>query len=158
MLAVKELDQLWHDDKELLAKELVYHLTPSQINYLLFSCENEEKEHSKGKNGCYYIPNSSPLVYSGFCAFSKMVRDARLYNNLSLPLFDNLRTGNWVLDYLQSRLENHSCYKDLVIWLTKYFGYIKVLPSHLKPKYFTRIIYVIREMVGQKISQTQKLT
>ena len=56
MLAVKELDQLWHDDKEPLAKELVYHLTPSQINYLLFSCENEEKEHSKGKNGCYYIP------------------------------------------------------------------------------------------------------
>lgn len=56
MLAVKELDNLWLEDRELLSKELIQHLRPSEINYLLYSCENEEREITKGKNGCYHVP------------------------------------------------------------------------------------------------------
>jgi len=36
MLAVKELDELWHVDRRKLAKELVGDLTPADINYLMF--------------------------------------------------------------------------------------------------------------------------
>jgi hypothetical protein len=36
MLAVKELDEVWHEDRRKLAKELVNHLTPAEINYLMF--------------------------------------------------------------------------------------------------------------------------
>jgi len=44
-----------------------------------------------------------PLPYAGFGAFSKMLREARFYNNLATPLFDNLRRGNWLLDFLIGR-------------------------------------------------------
>jgi hypothetical protein len=47
---------------------------------------------------------SSPtLPYAGFGAFIRILREARFYNTLSNPLFNNLRAGNWLLDFLISR-------------------------------------------------------
>ena len=33
------------------------------------------------------------------------MKKVRLHNDLSHPLFNNLREGNWLLDFLQNRLE-----------------------------------------------------
>lgn len=55
------------------------------------------------------------------------------------------------------RLEKRPCYNNLVVWMTKYFGYIKILPRHLIPKYFTRIHSIISHMVGFRIYNVQKL-
>jgi len=32
-----------------------------------------------------------------------MIKDARMENNLATPVFDNLRTGHWILDFLLKR-------------------------------------------------------
>jgi Central domain of human glycogen debranching enzyme len=55
MTAVKNLDELWLIDRTKLSKELVSHLDPSELNYLLFSTENEEREKMNNLRGCYYI-------------------------------------------------------------------------------------------------------
>lgn len=103
MLAIKELEDLKHADKVKLSKELASQFTTADINYLMFSSEPEERERTGGAHGTYHIPNYGNLQYAGFGAFLKILKDARLYNNLGIPLFDNLRQGNWLLDFLLRR-------------------------------------------------------
>lgn len=55
MTAVKTLDELWREDRTKMYKELVAHLEPTDLNYLLFSTENEEREKMNNLRGCYYI-------------------------------------------------------------------------------------------------------
>lgn len=156
MTAVKNLDESWLVDRNKLSKELVSHLEPCQLNFLLFSTENEEREKMNGVRGCYHI-DGKPLVYAGFAAFSKILRECRFYNVLSHPLFENLRKGNWLMDFLETRLEGKSYFDAFTEWLRKNFGYVKALPRHLIPKYFTRIVTIILEICQIRMFQTQQL-
>ena len=44
------------------------------------------------------------------------MKQVRLHNDLSHPLFNNLREGNWLLDFLQNRLEF-----NIIIFIKEYF-------------------------------------
>jgi len=85
------------------------------------------------------------------------LKDARLHNDLATPLFDNLRAGNWLLDYLQHRLENKPRLGNIFNWVQKYFNFLKVIPRHLIPKYFTRIFGVLTSAILQKAYKIQNL-
>lgn len=61
------------------------------------------------------------------------------------------------MDFLEERLENKNCFKSLYDWLKKYFGFVKILPRHLIPKYFTRIVTIIFEICRIRMFQNQKL-
>jgi len=56
--------------------------------------------------GNYVIPQegNSQLVYGGFGGVFERVLKAKRDNMLSAGLFDNLRQGNWLLDFLLNRL------------------------------------------------------
>ena len=58
-------------------------------------------------------------------------------NDLGLPLFNNLRNGPWLLEYLTNRLNkygsNISEFKNL---LNATFNELKGLPSHNIPSLF----------------------
>jgi len=42
-------------------------------------------------------------------------------------------------------------------WVQKYFDYLKVIPRHLIPKYFTRIFGVLTSVILQKTYKIQNL-
>jgi glycogen debranching enzyme len=157
MNAVKDLDELWNSDRAPLLKELMHNWTSEDLNFLLYSSENEEREKQKGQRGCYVLPNGQALVYAGFKSFSKIMRDCRFYNNLGHPLYENLRQGNWILDFLLSRFEKKSSMKHFLLWLARQFSYVKILPRHLIPKYFTRVTTVLLQVAHQKMAQAQRL-
>ncbi len=71
---------------------------------MLFSTDGEERERCN--HGLYHIPNYGNLVYGGFYGVLKPINDACNCNNLGHPLLENLRNGNWLIDYLSNRLEN----------------------------------------------------
>jgi len=155
--AIEELEQLKNIDKSRLAKELAEELTPADINYLLFSCESEESDWTHGGRSTFHLPNYGHLPYAGFGAFFRILKDARLKNDLATPLFDNLRAGNWLLDFLVNRLENKPRLGNIFNWVKKYFDYLKVIPRHLIPKYFTRVFGVLTSVILQKTYKIQNL-
>lgn len=45
------------------------------------------------------------LVYGGFGGILREIKLAKRYNNLSSKLFDNIREGDWLLEYYVGRLK-----------------------------------------------------
>lgn len=44
------------------------------------------------------------MVYAGFAGSFQMVLRAKKTTNLNEPLFQNLREGNWLMDYYLNRV------------------------------------------------------
>lgn len=112
-----------------------------EYNTLLFGCHNEE-EHNYGQ-GNYSIPEESykQLVYAGFAGVYQTILKAKRENKLSEGLFENLRKGNWLLNYYLERLKRYKHMKEIVEYLSNIFDLLSKLPRYLIPKYFTDFMY-----------------
>uniref|UniRef100_A0A672SGB7 Amylo-alpha-1, 6-glucosidase, 4-alpha-glucanotransferase n=1 Tax=Sinocyclocheilus grahami TaxID=75366 RepID=A0A672SGB7_SINGR len=82
---------------------LMSKLTLAEMNVLLFLCDAEEQEDG---GGCYNIPSWMPLKYGGLQGFVSVLSEIRPKNDLGHPFCDNLRQGDWMIDYVSSRLMN----------------------------------------------------
>ena len=90
--------------KKWTPESMVKNLGVSDINYLLFSCDAEEKEHNS--QGPYHIPGKGVVSYAGLAGIYQDLRNAAIKNDLGIPLFNNLRTGHWLLDFIVNRSIN----------------------------------------------------
>jgi glycogen debranching enzyme len=82
------------------------------------------------------------------------LEEIRKTNDMGHPLFDNLRAGNWLMDYVVGRLSNKPVNLDPIdnciffttltrltrLYMRTAFELIKGLPRHLIPKYFDIVI------------------
>ena len=62
------------------------------------------------------------FLTTGFVHVLNSTRDA---NDLGHPLFNNLRSGDWMLDYISNRLHNNFGTKKLGIWFQRVFDTLK---------------------------------
>eukprot|EP00922_Rhytidocystis_sp_ex-Travisia-forbesii_P065763 GHVS01097677.1.p1 GENE.GHVS01097677.1~~GHVS01097677.1.p1 ORF type:complete len:1823 (-),score=304.21 GHVS01097677.1:256-5724(-) len=79
--------------------------------YLLYSCEKEEKDLTRGSRGVYEIPGHGKLVYSGLVGVTSLLdqlRDDAPSKALQHPLCTNVRQGQWLLEYLCDRLDGNA--------------------------------------------------
>ncbi|KAK8874436.1 glycogen debranching enzyme [Apiospora arundinis] len=112
------------------------------LNFLLYRCDAEERDGSDGKDGVYDIPSHGKLVYAGLQGWWSILKDIIKDNNLAHPLCQNLRDGQWVLDYTIGRLERASEKPQFsrlakpAAWLKERFDAIRGIPSFLLPRYF----------------------
>ncbi|KAK8049453.1 glycogen debranching enzyme [Apiospora phragmitis] len=112
------------------------------LNFLLYRCDAEERDGSDGKDGVYEIPGHGKLVYAGLQGWWSILKDVIKDNNLAHPLCQNLRDGQWVLDYTVGRLERASQKPQFArlgkpaAWLKERFDAIRGIPSFLLPRYF----------------------
>ena len=85
-----------------------------EYNTLLYGCHIEE-EHNYGQ-GNYSIPedNYRQLAYAGFAGVYQTILKAKRENRLNEGLFDNLRHGNWLLNYYLDRLKRYKHMKDVL--------------------------------------------
>ncbi|ROV89393.1 hypothetical protein VSDG_08690 [Cytospora chrysosperma] len=124
------------------AKEAFGELDLVDLNFLLYRCEAEERDSSQGRDGVYDIPGHGKLVYAGLQGWWSILKDVIRDNNLAHPLCQNLRDGQWALDYAIGRLERASesdLYPRLgqpTKWLRERFDAIRKIPSFLLPRYF----------------------
>lgn len=86
------------------------------ISYLLYSCENEEKQLTGGLRGCYDVPNHGPLVYCGFMGSAAVLDAIRTdpAKCLAHPICDNFRGGTWILQYYADRMKDKKFHNDAV--------------------------------------------
>ncbi|KAA8580493.1 hypothetical protein FQN60_013451 [Etheostoma spectabile] len=76
-------------------------LTLADMNMLLYRCDAEEREDG---GGCYNIPSWLPLNYGGLQGLMSVMAEIRPKNYLGHPLCENLRQGDWLMNYVSERL------------------------------------------------------
>jgi glycogen debranching enzyme len=121
-------------------------LTADELNILLFRVAEEEINEEISSN-IYNIPNYGDLVFCGLQGFMNVLEKVRLYNDLGHPIFQNLREGNWIMEYIIRRLKL-SCEKqkyrtallDLSNWLENQFSILYKAPRYMIPAYFDVIM------------------
>ncbi|ODN03632.1 Glycogen debranching enzyme, partial [Orchesella cincta] len=139
---VKALESL----RSLLAPESVKKVTDSlslrDLNKVLYRCEEEEKEDTG--YGAYDIPNFGKLVYCGLQGInSVMMSGIRSGNDLGHPVCDNLRGGNWIMDYIAGRLLKDDNTKALGNFLQGCFQNVAEFPRYLVPTYFDDVLKIV---------------
>lgn len=116
------------------------------LNFLLYRCEAEERNYSDGKDGAYEIPGHGKLVYAGLQGWWSVLEGIIKENNLGHALCQNLRDGQWVLDFIVGRLERISALPGFerlakpTEWLRERFDAIRRIPNFLLPRYFGLVI------------------
>lgn len=116
------------------------------LNFVLYRCEPEERDLSCGSDGVYNIPNYGQLAYAGLQGWWSVLKNVIRNNDLGHPLCNNLRDGQWALDFVAARLERTSKrdgYSSLhkpASWFIKRFDAIRKLPSFLLPRYFALVM------------------
>ncbi|NP_001412258.1 glycogen debranching enzyme isoform 7 [Homo sapiens] len=117
---------------------LASRLTLAELNQILYRCESEEKEDG---GGCYDIPNWSALKYAGLQGLMSVLAEIRPKNDLGHPFCNNLRSGDWMIDYVSNRLISRSgTIAEVGKWLQAMFFYLKQIPRYLIPCYFDAIL------------------
>ncbi|XP_072366697.1 LOW QUALITY PROTEIN: glycogen debranching enzyme-like [Scyliorhinus torazame] len=113
-------------------------ITLADLNLLLNRCDFEEQEDG---GGCYSIANIGPLKYAGLQGFISVLADMRPRNDLGHPLCENLRDGDWMMDYISNRLiARGGKLEEIGNWFAAMFTFLKNLPRYLIPCYFDAIL------------------
>ncbi|CAM1511767.1 Fc.00g092800.m01.CDS01 [Cosmosporella sp. VM-42] len=121
-------------------------LNLADLNFLLYRCEAEELASSDGRDGVYDIPGHGKLVYAGLQGWWSILKDIIQDNNLAHPLCQNLRDGQWALNYILGRIERMSKTAGNerlaapATWLKERFDAIRGIPSFLLPRYFGLVL------------------
>ncbi|KAJ8012292.1 hypothetical protein DPEC_G00067150 [Dallia pectoralis] len=118
--------------------QIMSNLTLADLNILMFRCDSEEKEDG---GGCYNIPSWGSLKYGGLQGLMSVMADIRSKNDLGHPVCDNLRQGDWMIDYVSNRLVSCTgALKEVGEWFEQMFKYLKHIPRYLIPCYFDAIL------------------
>ncbi len=128
------------------ARRAFSQLSLVDLNFVLYRCDQEERDLSGGKDGVYIVPNHGPLVYAGLQGWWSILRDVIRSNDLGHPLCNHLRDGEWALDYTSARLERmakrdgFSSLHTPAKWLMERFDAIRKAPNFLLPRLFAMVI------------------
>ncbi|EZG43752.1 putative glycogen debranching enzyme [Gregarina niphandrodes] len=82
-------------------------LSLSDVNYLMWSCDPEERDRSAGAAGVYMFPDTRACVYAGVMGAVDALAEARRARASecgSCGIYRNVREGDWLLDYHASRV------------------------------------------------------
>eukprot|EP00794_Sanderia_malayensis_P008072 gene8072-8936_t len=118
---------------------IIDRLTLAGLNRILYRCSSEELDDGH-RLDVYHIPNYGSLTYCGLQGFVSVLSLMRSSNDLGHPMAENLRAGDWMPDYIYSRLKHNHLTRLLGLWLESVFSYLRELPRFLIPCYFDAII------------------
>ena len=121
------------------------------LNYCMYKCNEEELDYTNGKRGVFRI-DGVPIMYAGIASLIHIIRFLKVSQNLGSPLFDNIRQGNWLMDYIVERFEDHPKTKFIADNLTIIFDMIKIMPNSEKPRYFSKVISNLWDAMTSKLS------
>ncbi|KDR16306.1 Glycogen debranching enzyme, partial [Zootermopsis nevadensis] len=102
-------------------ESIVSGLTLADLNRALFRC-------------------FGPMVYCGLQGFLSLLSDIRPNNDLGHAFCNNLRQGNWMIEYVSHRLKQDPGTLELGLWLERNLEPLRELPRYLIPSYFDVVI------------------
>jgi glycogen debranching enzyme len=107
---------------------------------LLFRSDAEERDDTKGAGGVYSVPGHGALAWAGVAGLESVLRDIRRWNNLGHPVCENIRQGNWLLDYVVGRLRRRPALKRVQAWVGAHAEIVKQMPPGMRPQGVDRIV------------------
>lgn len=95
--------------------------------------------------GSYYQHHNhydmGPFPYAGFYGVIPTIHQIIKFNILNHPLLENIRQGNWLIDYLLQRLTKRPGLQWLYLILLDEMNYIKQCPRNTRPVKFCRLMH-----------------
>ena len=146
----REINHINHD-----WKNITQNLDLCDINLVLYKCEREEQDNTKGERGTYGFEKFGPLCYAGISHLHKKLNEFKL-NKENNTILDNIRAGDWLLDYTIKRYKDQPNLRDLYNNLCSIFDNYKKLYVHHKPVYITKIIDLIYNIMIMKLYDLMK--
>lgn len=135
-------------------------LSLADLNRILFRSDPEERAEGRG-GGTYSFPRHGSLVYCGLQGVVSVLSDIRMRNDLGHPVCDNLRAGDWLMDYITNRLAQERSTLKLSKWLGQLFGSVKKVPRYLVPCYFdaavTSTYFMLQDEIWKRMSEFVRL-
>ena len=158
--AIRQLDPLPYDD----------------LSYAFFTSQEEERELNH--SGVYEVPFDSaiqqwmdsktgtffqhhnrygmgPLVYAGLYGVIPAVKQIVRFNVLNHPLLENVRQGDWLVDYLLWRLEKRPSLQWLCDPLRTEFEFIKQCPRNTRPFHFCHLMHQLDQYFSLLLSNAE---
>lgn len=129
-------------EKNLVLSHIIHNLTLLDLNFVLFRCVKEEQRDGSTDVG-YVVPNMGMLNFCGLHSIIKILSDVASSNNMAHPLCDNIRQGDWLMQYIANRLMEYPPSHLLGRWLSIVFYHIASLPRCVIPVTFARVISVV---------------
>ena len=143
----KEINQINSD-----WKNLTNNLDICDINLILYKCEKEEKDNTKGQRGNYAFDNFGPLCYAGISHLHKKLNEFKLTKENN-TILDNIRAGDWLLDYTINRYQDQPNLKKLYEILLQIKDNYTKLYIHHKTVYITKIIDTLYNITIMRLYQ-----
>ena len=123
-------------------QDTVKALSLNDLNHVLFKCEQEEQDDLNG--GVYSLDGYGALKYAGLQGIMSILAEIRPRNDLGNWLPNNLRSGDWMLDYIINRLKAKPGTAQLGSWFeSQAFSLLRKVPRFLIPRYFDSIISMV---------------
>ena len=146
----REISQLNND-----WKNLTKNVDLCDINLVLYKCEREELDNTKGERGTYGFDNFGPLCYAGISHLHKKLNEFKLTKENN-TILDNIRAGDWLLDYTIKRYKDQPNLKDIYNILSSILVNYSKLYVHHKPVYITKIIDTLYNIMIMKLYDLMK--
>jgi len=118
---------------------------------------DDETERRPGGDGfsVYHVPGHGDLSHCGLAGVATLLLDMRREgaDPAKHPLGVNLVQGDWLMDYIISRLAAWpGTPRQLSAWFHRVFSSVRTLPRRLVPCYFEAIISAVRVLVTTRIA------
>ena len=146
----KEISQINND-----WKNLTKNVDLCDINLVLYKCEREELDNTKGERGAYSFDNFGPLCYAGISHLHKKLNEFKLTKENN-TILDNIRAGDWLLDYTIKRYKDQQNLKNIYNILCSILANYSKLYVHHKPVYITKIVDSLYNIMIMKLYDLMK--
>lgn len=114
------------------------------MNHLLWRCGNEELDVSGGQRDLYKVDGCKGINYAGIGGIAFEFLNLLGKNSLGHEICNNMRAGDWLIDYLHSRLIGYVPGK-VSDYISKALSLIKNLPRGIIPKHFVKFVLTLFE-------------
>ncbi|XP_065187406.1 glycogen debranching enzyme-like isoform X3 [Sycon ciliatum] len=128
---------------------LMNQLSLTDLNTLLYRCDAEEQDDGNG-SGVYHVPGHSPFKYCGLQGVQSSMEIVFRNNDLGHALCDNLRAGDWLVEYICNRLKHHNGTRKVGEAMSEMFKPLSTLPRYLVPLYFQRMLSQVYRLARQQ--------
>lgn len=119
-------------------------LSLTDMNTLLYRSESEEYDTTG--SGSYYFEEYGTTFYAGIEGIVRALEDcAKTPKGMDHPLFKNLVSGDWLMNYVANRLTQCENLKSMSVFLSAIFRKIQALPRYLVPLYFYKVLKSVRD-------------
>ena len=138
--SIRFLNQLTKHKTSDLSRQLFSEVPLSGLNHLLFRCEQEERDLSNGTRGTYGLTQYGAFKYAGIASVMHVLRHLKVNGDMGHELCNNMREGNWYVDYTVQRLSECEPLRAVTAYLNEYLAHVKRLQPTYKPLHGCRVI------------------